>query len=689
MNKPCKILIITIIALTMFAVEIPFTGNLTKAQSTSGIVTLVFDDGWNSQFNNAFPLMQEHGFVGTYYIITSCVGSGDYMNMSDLQTLQATGNEIASHSVTHPIFTNLTDSQINYECNASKQFLQNNGFPATNFAYPYGYSNSNVDSIVLQYYRSARYSAAGGYLMPIPPTSIQMSIPMGFPGETGDSTALAKNEEIVRLAQETNSWVIIFFHNILSTPLTTPWEIERSNFAEFLNYLGNSSVQVKTINQVLNLWSSPQRVTVFPSSTTMDVGQGQTFTASAYGGTSPYTYKWFLGGNSVGTNSPSYTFDPSSAGLFSIFVNATDSSGVPVTVKSNNASVTVYSAPTVSVSPTTWVMDVGQSRTFTASALGGSGSYTNFQWYVGGFAQSGAIASTFSYSPGSVGSYLITVTVTDSLGVTSVQSSAASVTVNPALVTPTLSVSAFTVNRGQTSNFTSSAFSTGTSPYTYQWLQKDPIGSFLPISGATSNSYSFDASIDTAFGSWSFELRVTDATGAQVTSSFISVVLNPIISVFASAGGSIIPAGNVNVNYGSSQSFTIKANANYYIIDVSVNGSSVGSVNSYTFNNIQDSYGIFATFAPEPTLSPSPTATPISTPIPTSTLMPPIEGHSTPSPIPVASPTTSSTTTPHPTPSSRYTQSPTVPKFSIFTLSILIMSILVLAVAARKKQARI
>ena len=83
-----------------------------------------------------------------------------------------------------------------------------------------------------------------------------------------------------------------------------------------------------------------------------------------------------------------------------------------------------------------------------ATPNGGSGSYTGYQWYVGGVAQSGQTSSTFSYSPASAGSYSITVTVTDSLGATSAQSTAATVTVNAA---PTVSVSpsAWTMDVGQ------------------------------------------------------------------------------------------------------------------------------------------------------------------------------------------------------------------------------------------------
>jgi hypothetical protein len=54
------------------------------------------------------------------------------------------------------------------------------------------------------------------------------------------------------------------------------------------------------------------------------------------------------------------------------------------------------------------------------------------------------------------------------------------------------------------------------------------------------------------------------------------------ITAAAGNGGSISPSGTVTVNYGGSQSFTITPNANYTIENVVVDGSSAGSVTSYS-----------------------------------------------------------------------------------------------------------
>jgi hypothetical protein len=69
------------------------------------------------------------------------------------------------------------------------------------------------------------------------------------------------------------------------------------------------------------------------------------------------------------------------------------------------------------------------------------------------------------------------------------------------------------------------------------------------------------------------------------------------ISASASPGGSISPDGEITVNRGSSEAFTIVADTNHHIVDVTVDGTSMGAVSSYTFNDVNQDHAIAATFA--------------------------------------------------------------------------------------------
>ena len=63
-------------------------------------------------------------------------------------------------------------------------------------------------------------------------------------------------------------------------------------------------------------------------------------------------------------------------------------------------------------------------------------------------------------------------------------------------------------------------------------------------------------------------------------------VTNYTITATAGANGTISPSGEVTVAEGGDKIFTITANSGYHIKDVKVNGTSVGAVATYTFNNV-------------------------------------------------------------------------------------------------------
>jgi hypothetical protein len=84
----------------------------------------------------------------------------------------------------------------------------------------------------------------------------------------------------------------------------------------------------------------PLSASISPSSLTMDVGQSQLFTCTVSGGTSPYSYQWYLNGAPVyGATGASWTLTPWSAGSCTVYVKVTDSVGAQAT--SNTVSVQI------------------------------------------------------------------------------------------------------------------------------------------------------------------------------------------------------------------------------------------------------------------------------------------------------------------------------------------------------------
>jgi hypothetical protein len=69
-------------------------------------------------------------------------------------------------------------------------------------------------------------------------------------------------------------------------------------------------------------------------------------------------------------------------------------------------------------------------------------------------------------------------------------------------------------------------------------------------------------------------------------------------TITASAGvnGAISPLGNIVVNHGTSQTFTIIPDSGYHVADVLIDGIPVGALTSYTFTNVTVGHTLSATF---------------------------------------------------------------------------------------------
>jgi PKD repeat protein len=168
----------------------------------------------------------------------------------------------------------------------------------------------------------------------------------------------------------------------------------------------------------------------------------------------------------------------------------------------------------VSISPPSAVIDLGQSVSFTSTVSGGTPPYS-YQWYVNNTAVSGANSSSWTFTPTSAGYYNVHLNVTDSL-CTKAKSNISPVTVNPPLsvsINPTSAV----IKLGQSVLFTSTV-SGGTPPYSYQWYLNE-----TAVPGANSSSWTFTP---TSTGYYVVFLKVTDYVSSTAVSNYAYVTVN-------------------------------------------------------------------------------------------------------------------------------------------------------------------
>ena len=116
-------------------------------------VVLSFDDGYQSQYENAFPLMQRLGWPGVLNL--KALESDIYD--SQVEEMVAAGWEVASHSATHPDLPSLSDSQLEDEMVRSRRILEKQfGTRVPDFCYPAG----SYDDRVIAAVRGAGYRSA-------------------------------------------------------------------------------------------------------------------------------------------------------------------------------------------------------------------------------------------------------------------------------------------------------------------------------------------------------------------------------------------------------------------------------------------------------------------------------------------------------------------------------------------------
>jgi len=141
-----------------------------RGRSISGIknendIGLTFDDGWQSFYTKAFPILRKYGFTATVFIVSDYVGEKsrwdyqkkEHLSWPEVKTLTDEGIEIGSHSANHIDLRGLNDDKLEYEIIDSKKMIEDKiGRQIKYFSYPFGRFDRRVKEAI----RKAGYEKA-------------------------------------------------------------------------------------------------------------------------------------------------------------------------------------------------------------------------------------------------------------------------------------------------------------------------------------------------------------------------------------------------------------------------------------------------------------------------------------------------------------------------------------------------
>lgn len=245
--------------------------NDTTAQFPNGVVSVTFDDSWQSFYDLARPTMDSYGYRGTLYTIADVIGTTNKLTLPELRIMQYnSGWDVAGHaysSANHGQvngFASLTAAQTNDDFRNLKLWLNANGFTGDTFAYPKGHfgvttDNVPIDQIAAQYWSASRTIISEQHESHGPPTPQRIRALTGINDGTGlggtTVTALTATNGPLDRCRNSGSWLILCFHEITSITPTNSTQCSQTGFNTVMSTINSKGIPVYPISEVLRYFA--------------------------------------------------------------------------------------------------------------------------------------------------------------------------------------------------------------------------------------------------------------------------------------------------------------------------------------------------------------------------------------------------------------------------------------------------
>jgi peptidoglycan/xylan/chitin deacetylase (PgdA/CDA1 family) len=240
-------------------------------------VMFTFDDGNITQFTNAYPILSQYNYTGTVYVTTGSIGKQPgTMNLSNLQTLNSAGWDVANHGITHSFLTSLNKSEQKRVIRQGQENLSSWGFTRAmyHFCYPSGdYNDEVISSAQSVGTLTGRTTQYGTIVIPryliippkliIPRTSGLLSLSIND-DLSGDQTAAAAERYITEGGD--NQTIVFMIHHISDEGGNLDWSLDR--FTTLVEWMHNNGYQTITISEwyTLNTEATASMCSSLPNS---------------------------------------------------------------------------------------------------------------------------------------------------------------------------------------------------------------------------------------------------------------------------------------------------------------------------------------------------------------------------------------------------------------------------------------
>jgi peptidoglycan/xylan/chitin deacetylase (PgdA/CDA1 family) len=245
-----NILLLMILIISSLTALIPTASYAQFTNFKEGVVSIEFDDGWTSAYENGLPIVEKYGFKSTQGVITNAYNNWSkslYMSNPQLQDWLKRGHDLASHTTYHPDLTTLPRFQVHNELSSSKTSLMvNTGKRVDYFIAPYCAFNKREINISKYYYKAARgcFTGSNNTSTTIDKYNLDSFI-------IDKDTPTTEISNLINKARQEKTLLILVYHAVLPNPSEST-HISIAKFEEQMKVIKNSNIKVLKTMEALN-----------------------------------------------------------------------------------------------------------------------------------------------------------------------------------------------------------------------------------------------------------------------------------------------------------------------------------------------------------------------------------------------------------------------------------------------------